>query len=329
MIPDKTDLELLRRRPAMFLGDTSSLGLHHLLSELLDNSIDQFLANQATCVKVNVDGNTLEYSDDGPGLPFDEPGQHHRSLAEDYLIQLREDSATADGHIPHIHLDGWGTGLRVVTALTQSCEVISYRNGKVWRQRFFKGVAERPAAIDETSTLRGTLFRLEIDPDIFSVSWCRNRIDQRLLNATYLFPGLQVQSPTLCFNAPRGLADLAAKLVQELGHKETGRIWWFHEQTDDLYVQAAIAGNSNETVWKCFANGSTCIENGTHLTAFKRVVSACKLKPAVALIHVIMRNPRFAGPTRTKLDAPEILSPIYHALKPSLKDFGTPNGPNE
>ena len=318
---DLTDLEHLRKRPAMYIGDTTVRGLHHLFNELLDNSIDQFLANQATTVNVSTTGSTLLFSDDGHGLPFDEPGHRSESLAHECLTQIRRDSPTADGHTPHIHIGGWGCGLRVVTAMTATCVVTSSRHGVVWRQAFSKGIECGPPQIVPTPVNRGTTFQLTIDRELFSVDWCQHRIDNRLKDAAYLFPGFRVETPTLQFIAPRGLADLASKIANESNASNADRVWLFNGSTDELHIQAAVAGTNSETDWRAFANGSTSIENGTHLTALKRVVAACKIKPAIALIHVIMRNPRFAGPTRTKLDVPEISSPIYQALKPSLKDF--------
>ncbi len=318
---DLTDLEHIRQRPTMYIGDTRIRGLHRLFDELLDNSIDQFLANQATPVAVTTSGSTLEFTDDGPGLPFDKPGPHSESLADYYLTQIRRNSPTADGHTPHIHLGGWGCGLRIVTALTDTCQVTSSRNNFVWRQSFSKGLKDGPPTIVSPSGNRGTTFRLTIDRDLFCDDWSQQRIDQRLIDAAYLFPGFQVESHGIRYSATRGLADLASKIANEKGSPNADRVWWFNESTDSIHIQAAVAGTDSNTDWRAFANGSTIIEKGTHLTALKRVVAACKIRPATALIHVIMRNPRFAGPTRSKLDAPEILSPIYQALKPSLKAF--------
>lgn len=318
---DLTDLEHMRKCPSMYIGDTTVRGLHHLFNELLDNSIDQFLANQATSVNVSISGSTLVFADDGPGLPFDEPGRGSESLAYEYLTQIRRNLPTADGHTPHIHMGGWGCGLRIVTALTATCEVMSSRKGIVWRQAFSKGVECGPPQIVQTPLNGGTTFQLTIDRELFSVDWCQQQIDNRLKDAAYLFPGFRVETPTLQFIAPRGLADLASKIAAETGANNADRVWWFNGSTDELHIQAAMAGTDSETDWRAFANGSTSIEKGTHLTALKRVVAAYKVKPAIALIHVIMRNPRFAGPTRTKLDVSEIVSPIYQALKPSLKAF--------
>lgn len=317
-----TRLESIRKRPAMYVGDTTVRGLHHLFSELLDNSIDQFLAGKATFVRAEVDGPHLEFADDGPGLPFDVSHETGRSLATHYLTEFDRDIPTADGHTPHVHLGGWGCGLRVVTALTDSCEVTSRKSGRVWRQSFSRGVENGPAIEISPTAGHGTVFLLSVDWDIFDCDWSAELIRNRLTTAAYLFPGLRVETPTLNFTAERGLADWAVKCATEDKASQLDRVWWVNEWFGDIHIQAALVGHTNgETRWGAFANGSTSVERGSHLTALKRVVSACKLNPAVAMIHVILRNPRFAGPTRSKLDVPEIIWPIYHALKPDLKHF--------
>ncbi|ADG69378.1 ATP-binding region ATPase domain protein [Planctopirus limnophila DSM 3776] len=320
---DFTDLEAIRKRPAMYVGSTDVNGLHHLFNELLDNAIDQYLANQATYVEVHTSGEILEFTDDGPGLPFEKPGPHSGSLADYYLTHIRLDTPTADNHTPHIHLSGWGCGLRIITALTETCEVTSSRNHLAWKQSFSRGISNGPPHIVGHTSERGTTFRLSIDRDLFSGDWCQHRMNQRLIEAAHLFPGLLVKSQGLHFKTLRGLADLAANVAHEKNSPNPDRIWWFNAVFEDFHLQAAIAGTDSETEWKSFANGNLTIENGTHLTALQRVIEACNLRPAAAFIHVIISNPRFSGPTRSKLDVPEIISPIYEALYPSLKSFIT------
>ena len=240
-----TDLEHIRKRPSMYVADTGVRGLHQLFNELLDNSIDQFLANQVNWVSAEVSGSTLEFSDDGPGLPFDAPCAQSQSLATSYLTEFRRYSPTADGHTPHIHLGGWGCGLRIVTALTETCDVTSCRNGNLWHQSFSKGIENSPTEIISENGERGTTFRLDPDQDLFSANWCQQRIDQRLMDAAYLFPGLCVKSPSFTFSASRGLSNLASQLAKEKQTPNGDRIWWFNESTDDLHIQAALAGTSD------------------------------------------------------------------------------------
>jgi len=317
-----TDLEHIRKRPGMYIGDTGERGLHHIFDELLDNSLDQFLAGNATSVTATTDGASLEFSYDGTRLTFDQPCDNADSLATHYLTEIRRNSPTAAGHAPHVHLGGWGCGLRIVTALTEACNITSCRDGNVWRQSFTKGIPDASAEVVSQDSSSGTTFRLTVDRDIFSHVWSQQRLDRRLRDAAYLFPGFRVASPKFQFVAPKGLADMATEYVTGIGSGDADRVWWFNGSTDEIQIQASVAGRTDgETQWRAFANGSTSIENGTHLTALKRVVAACKIKPTFACIHVVMNNPQFAGPTRTKLDAPEILSPIYQAIKPSLAEF--------
>ena len=99
-----SDLEHIRKRPGMYIGDTMSRGLHHLMIELVDNVVDQFLASRATTLRIRWDDTKLTVGDDGAGLPFDVKHESGQSLATLYMTDLRRQSPTADGHTPHIHL---------------------------------------------------------------------------------------------------------------------------------------------------------------------------------------------------------------------------------
>lgn len=323
-----SDLQQIRKRPAMYVGSTGQSGLLQVFCELLDNSIDQFLSGTVTSISVSTDGKALEFSDDGPGLPFDRSNDRSGSLASYYLTEIRRSSPTADGHTPHIHTRGFGCGLRIVSALTESCVVTSCRNGKLWRQEFNQGVPREAAKVVSECSTSGTTFRLTVDREVFSGDWCARTIDKRLQHVAYLFPGLRVQSPRLQTVAINGIADWAVVLANEVGAVDAEKVWWFNESTDNMILQAAVAGTiadqpdaNRQTQWHAFANGNRSTEFGTHLAALKQVIKACRIKPAVGLIHVVMNNPQFAGPTRSKLVAPEILSPICQALKPSLQRY--------
>ena len=312
----------IRKRPSMYIGDTTSRGLHQIFNELLDNSIDQFLAGKATTVQTKISGSQLEFSDDGPGLPFDQDHESGQSMALRYLTELRCHTPTADGHAPHVHIGGWGCGLRIVTALSESCVVTSSKNGQVWQQKFNRGIENGPPTLTNETTKNGTSYRLTIDRELFSDDWDATHIDRRLTEAAYLFPGLRVKTPTLELCANRGLADWAVARAGSLPALNPGRAWWVNELFGDIHIQAALAGNTDgETQWGAFANAGTSHEQGSHLDAFKQVVGEYQLKPAIGLIHVIMQNPQFAGPTKTKLDMPEIVDPIYEALRPNLQQF--------
>src|SRR5690606_13452339 len=122
------------------------------------------------------------------------------------------------------------------------------------RQAFSRGIPDGPPQIVAQSGKRGTTFRLAVDRNVFSADWSQQVIDQQLMEAAYLFPGLRVESPNLRFSASRGLAELAVKIAYERRSPNADRVWWFNESTDDLHIQAAIAGTDSNTEWRAFAN---------------------------------------------------------------------------
>lgn len=298
----------------MYVGNRGLWGLHQLFRELLDNTIDQFLAGKCTTVRVSLHGDQLKFYDDGPGLPFEIPHKSGEPLATHYLKSwVRLSQPIAYRNTPHFHVGG----LFVVAGLTRTCQIDSWRHGKLWRQSFTSGREDGRAEVVEAPENIGTTYRITIEREVFDADWRIDMIEQQLQTAAYLFPGLRVQTPTMNFVAGRGLADWAATLTPS---REP--MWWINQRFGDLHIQAAILGRrAKATHWRTFANGNQTLENGAHLTAFKRALSYCKLKPAVGMIHVIMENPRFAGPTRSRLHAPELFSPIYQALKPELQRF--------
>ncbi|MGB7344920.1 MAG: ATP-binding protein [Pirellulaceae bacterium] len=313
-----SDLEHVRRRPGMYVGDSNQRGLHHLVVELLDNVVDQYLALRATTIRVSIDGEMLEVIDDGLGLPFDQVDDVGESLATKYLTKFRFDAPTADGHTPHVHLGGWGVGLRIVSALTATCEVSSWRNGVLWRQTFSHGEPVGPAEVVAHGDRRGTTIRLTIDRSIFpTVNWEESRVETLLKKAAYLFPGFKVETPSIEFSAPSGLADWAAAHADELDDAKV------HQQhalsldhtCDDYRLQVAITGTgSRDTQWHAFANGNTSSEGGSHLEALKLALWKRNLRPSVAMIHLTLESPRFAGPTKSKLHAPELRAPICDVI---------------
>ena len=316
-----SDLEHVRKRPSMYLGDTTWRGLHHLITELVDNSIDQFLAGKASFVKVEIDGELATVSDDGDGLPFDVKHESGLSLMEFYLTKIRRNKPTADGHTPHVHIHGFGCGLFIVGGLTSELCIRSWRNGKLWEVRMSRGVMqESPRVVDEGDG-KGTWIQLVANSEIFAVShWDPSWVANKLSEVACLFPGFRIQANDDVFLRQRGLADWCDRLAQEKDEAIDKPSFWVHEKFGEYQIQAAASGlTEGDTEFRVFANGNTCHEGGTHLTALKRVLSSVNYKPSVAMIHVILHSPIFAGPTRSKLEMEEIFDPIYEAIKPRLE----------
>ena len=134
-------LEAIRKRPGMYFGDLEHGGANHVICELVANSIDQFLAGVASYVKVDIEGDRICVSDDGSGLPFDQPSEEvDISLAEHYLTQYHQ-TPTADGHAPHVHVGCSGIGLVAVTAVSVALQITSANGKAVWQQTYQQGKA--------------------------------------------------------------------------------------------------------------------------------------------------------------------------------------------
>lgn len=307
----------IRKRPSMYIGDTRTRGLHHLLFELIDNVADQFLAGTASEVSVQADENSILVSDDGPGLPFDEKAESGVPLATEYLTTIHR-RATADAHTPHLHFAGFGCGLSVLTALSEQTTIRSWRNGRRWELTFCRGEPAGQAIVIESGEGRGTTIQFRPDPGIFGDYWIdESELDAQLKVVSHLLPGFRVMFNGNLLYSQNGLADWCS----EFADSESSSPMSVQMKLDDFEVQAAAIGSAEETKWISFANGNRTVEGGTHLTAFKQVINRFGWKPAVAMIHVTLHSPEFAGPTRARLVAPKIQTPIEQALGDIVRDY--------
>lgn len=321
-----SDFEHVRKRPSMYIGDTTTRGLHHLIAELIDNSIDQFLAGKASFVKVETDGGMATVSDDGVGLPFDVEHEADGTLVEHYLTKFRRTTPTADGHTPHVHIHGYGCGLFIVGALSSELMIQSWRNGKLWQVRMSRGVMQGPPKVVEEGDGKGTKFQLVADSEIFSDNqWNSGWLRKKLSEVASLFPGFSIETNGDVFLDSRGLADWCDRLAIEKGEATDKPSFWMHEQFGDFHIQAAASGTltdpGGETEYKVFANGNSCHEGGTHLTALKQTLADVGWKPSVAMLHLILDSPEFAGPTRGMLGMDEMLTPICDAIRPKFEEY--------
>ncbi len=318
-----SDIEHVRKRPSMYIGDTTWRGLHHLVTELVDNSIDQFLAGKASFVKVEFDGEVAAVSDDGEGLPIDVPHESGDSLLEHYLKNIRRTRPTADGHTPHVHIHGYGCGLFIVGALTSELVIESWRSGELWEVRSSRGMIQQSAKAIDQGNGKGTCIRLVADSRIFpDIQWNASWMTGKLAEVASLFPGFRVETGNEMFHDARGLADWCDRLASEKGEATDKPSFWMNEKFDDFYVQAAASGATDgETEFKVFANGNTCHEGGTHLKALRQTLENVDWKPSAAMLHLILDSPEFAGPTRAKLGMDHMLTPICDAIRPGFEAY--------
>ena len=313
----------IRRRPAMYVGGTDVNGMTQLVWELVANSVDQFLAGHATGVRVVTSGNHVEVSDDGIGLPFDVAEVNSGNLASSYLQRLHV-TASADGHAPHVHCGGLhGIGLVAVNVLSSTLHCEAWRNGQLWCQDFQRGVPAGAAHVTQTGDGRGTRIVMCPDSEIFGeTSFDELRMRKHLFEIAHLHPGLRAEFNDEVFRSKHGLADYVA--IQEPPCRLYGLIdrpvFCTAERIGDISVNAAAVGQAEETVWKTWVNGVETI-SGSHVNGFMNALQDAGWRPAVAAIHVVMHDPRFAGPTREKLDAPKAAAEIRTGLGPRLSEF--------
>jgi DNA gyrase subunit B len=314
--------EMVRLRPAMYIGSTDEAGLDHLIIELFDNSVDQFLAGEASNVNVEITGNSVRVTDDGPGLPFDM--QHDalgESLATQYLTNFHN-SPTADGHVPHIHFDAVGCGLFVVNYLSSLMTCRSWRGTNLWEQQFVQGEPTSSPRIVATGTGRGTEIEFTPDASIFKDTMLSaERLRMQLFVAAHLIPGIVVGLQNERFQSWQGLSGLLR--VTSAFSQIPGPVFSMDRNTKKFRIIAAAKGLAKEKTVAHFswANGFYTVQGGTHATAFANALGSVRWKPAIAMIHVIMNEPQFSGTSKTKLCVEELKSAMAALIREQLKPW--------
>jgi DNA gyrase subunit B len=314
-------LEAVRKRPGMYVGSTGPRGLEHLVYELVSNTVDRFLAGEATQLTVRL-GDRVVVSDDGDGLPFEVPTEHG-PLATAFLTRLHH-AASADQHRPHVHVQGLhGVGLAAVNALAARLEVTSWRSGTRWEQGFSRGVPDGPAA-GAPDDGRGTTVVLQPDPKIFGDQQPRRSVVRaRLFLAAHLFPGLRITLDDEVFLAPEGLGALAPLLFHPTDRwgSRHDRVWSFTHSSSDLHLAVAAIGTAETPTWRTWFAGAKTPEHGSHRDGVARALEDVGWIPGLVLVHAVSTDFRFAGPTRDKVIAPDLVDRFAALLRPSLRAF--------
>jgi len=204
-----TGAEAVRKRPGMFFGKLNEAGVNRVLFEVIANSIDQYLAKHSTMIRVEFEDNIIRISDDGKGLPFDKasPENSEQNLVEHYFTTLHT-SATADLHVPHVHVNLIGVGLAAVNAVCENISVTSFNGQKKFNQRFGKGKITAPLTVEKDVSPSGTLTEIRIDEKIFgSAKPDLISLRKTLFEIAHFYPGLIIHLNTECFCAKNGLGE--------------------------------------------------------------------------------------------------------------------------
>ncbi|MCL1476018.1 ATP-binding protein [Argonema antarcticum] len=315
----------IRYRPAMYFGSVGTRGVEQFVYELVSNVLDTYLANQATFVNVKLDGTTISVVDDGPGLPFDKPSDLERiSLATKFLTHVHQ-IRSQDEHAPHVHMTTLGLGIAPLNVASVQLTVQSWRSGVLWEQHFARGVPESSATVVEQGNGRGTRIEVIPDPEIFGQAKPRLGVIRRsLFEAAHLFSGLRIGFDEERFYAPTGLQMLGFMLLDSLSVSTNPNTLPFHVSLryENVFIEAAIFGEKRSpTRTFSWVNGARTPDGGSHVKGLFQVLKEVGWKPALSLIHVVMFEPEFAGPMRTKLDVPHIGEVMKNALREPLHQY--------
>lgn len=325
------DLEAVRRRPGMYIGGVGIRGLHHLLWEIIDNSIDEALAGYCSRIIVTLhkDG-SASVEDDGRGIPVEKHPVFKRSALEIVMTKLHAGgkfSKKAYKVSGGLH----GVGLSVVNALSEWLEVWVKRNGKIYYQRYERGKPVTPLKVVGEAKETGTIVRFKPDPEIFEVTeFSYEIVAQRLKELAFLNKGVRI---TLIdertgrreeFYSEEGIKGFVAVLNKN--KPVLHDIICFSGERNGIMVEVALQFTDTEfeTLF-AFANNIHTVEGGTHVAGFRAGLTRAineygkkhirKFKPLsgtdvreglTAVISVKVPEPQFEGQTKTKLTNSEV-----------------------
>ena len=343
-------LEAVRTRPAMYIGSTSLDGLHHLLYEVVDNSVDEALNGFCDHIEVTIHiDNSITVTDNGRGIPTDFHEQSGRSAAEVVLTVLHS-GGKFDNASYKVSGGLHGVGVSVVNALSQRLDLEIWRGGKVFEQTYERGKPVTEFRQTGKTKRRGTKITFNPDAEIFEVlEFSYDAIAARMRELAFLNRGLQIVLEDLrsdrrdVFKYEGGITSF----VEFLNANKTAlhpKPIYFEARKEDVIVEAAMQYNDgySETMFS-FANNINTHEGGTHLIGFKAALTRSLNSYAqandlmkdlrenptgedvreglAAVISVKLRNPQFEGQTKTKLGNSEIKGIVEAAVNENLGAF--------
>jgi DNA gyrase subunit B len=348
-------LDAVRKRPAMYIGSTGARGLHHLVYEVVDNSIDEALAGMCTYVKVvlHKDG-CVTVIDDGRGIPVDMHPTQKRPAVEVVMTTLHA-GGKFDSKTYKVSGGLHGVGLSVVNALAEFLEVTINREGKVYRQTYERGRPTSDLQMVGNTEDRGTIIRFRPDSQIFdTTSFSFDNLSQRLRELAFLNRGVEICIEDEAaekrheFKYDGGIIEFVQFLNENKNTLHRKPIF-FSRTKDDIQVEVGIQYNDGyaENVFT-FVNSISTHEGGTHLIGFRtgltRTLNAYGQRNNLfkngkfnlsgddvregltAVLSVMMSQPQFEGQTKTKLGNSEVRGIVESVVSEGLKEFFEENG---
>lgn len=349
-------LEAVRKRPAMYIGDISAKGLHHLVYEVVDNSIDEALAGYATHIEVTInEDNSITVVDNGRGIPVDMHEKEHKSALEVVLTVLHAGGKFDKGSYKvsgGLH----GVGVSCVNALSTYLRAEVRRGGKIYAQEYSCGKPTTELMVIGESETTGTSVTFRPDASIFTVTvYDYETLANRLRDLAFLNAGIHLSLTDLRQRDAEGNPKFE-EFFSETGLREfvqyidsnkeslINDVIDLSTERQGIPVEVALTYNStyNENVYS-FVNNINTIEGGTHLTGFRRGLTQTLKKYAednkllekvkvdisaedfreglTAVVSVKVMEPQFEGQTKTKLGNNEVIGAVQTAVSETLRNY--------
>jgi len=343
-------LEPVRKRPSMYIGGVDAKGLHHLVWEIVDNAVDEYLNGFADSITVILHrtGDAVTVIDNGRGIPVDPHPKYKKPALELILTTLHSGAKFGEGG-NYIHAGGLhGVGSSVVNALSKKLIATIRRDGREWRQTFKRGLAA--SKLEKLGPFRGhgTSIYFEPDPDIFkTIHFDAAIIKIHLEDMSYIHSGLQITfknemtKESFDLTHAGGIPEFLAKLIAE-GQKPIVTDAPFNlsrANGDKMEVVLQWTESTEETI-RSFVNGIRTSTGGTHETGFKAgIVKAIRnymethevkvkgltiaaediREGIVGILSVFCRDPMFQGQTKERLNNPEMNATVDNFVRPALE----------
>lgn len=343
--------DAVRKRPAMYIGSTGDLGLHHLVYEVVDNSVDEALAGFCDTIEVTIHvDNSITVVDNGRGIPTDMHKQEGRSAAEVVMTVLHA-GGKFDSNSYKVSGGLHGVGVSCVNFLSEWLKLEIWRDGKTHEMEFAVGIPTAPLKETGTTQKRGTKITFKPDGDIFDTTvYSFDRLSERLREKAFLNKGIRIfikdereeEEKSHEFYYKGGIAEFVKHLNRNKSPLHDEPVY-FEMVSDDLSIEVSMQYNDSydEKIFS-FANNINTVDGGTHLSGFRGAItrtinayaeSSGMVKNAkvaltgddvreglVAVVSVKIPQPQFEGQTKGKLNSP-VKGPVESFLNEKLGEF--------
>ena len=342
-------VEAVRRRPAMYIGDTTQRGLHHLVYEVVDNAIDEAMGGYCDSIDIAVHtDNSVSVTDNGRGIPVDIHKTEKKPAVEVVMTTLHA-GGKFDHRVYKVAGGLHGVGVSVVNALSDWLEVEVKREGKVYHQEYEKGKTASKLTVVGKSAKTGTRVTFKPDKEIFGkINFSYDNLSNRLRELAFLNKNIKIylkderSDKESTFQFKGGIISFVEHLNKNKApvHK---KVIYFTKTKDNIEAEIAMQYNDGykENIF-CFANNINTIEGGTHLTGFKSALTRttnqyCRSRKLVkegislsgddvregltAVVNIKIPNPQFEGQTKTKLGNSEAEGIVEAITNEALGSF--------